>query len=259
MKKYVFEAILCVSVTIISSGCTDEWSFTSRASAAPLYVPGKIIGYVGLHDEHGGGILDTGVSVTLSNTGPVKVITTDIHGRFQFDSIAPGTYDITYEKTGYGTYKTFGMVMPGGSTPVSAGKINLVKLATTVVDSLAVDTSAPDHIMFSAYLHASPSDSAGAGTARFFVSMDDPNVSSSEYIFSDSDYGTVSYNSGRRIVQYCLPLTQVNGYVIKNLPLYAVAYGAPADNSAYFDIGTGNTVWPALSLAKSNVVSFQVH
>ena len=260
MKKHFFEITLLISITIISSGCTDGWSFTSRASAAPVFVPGKIIGYVGLHDERGGGILDTGVSVTLSNANPVKVITTDIHGRFQFDSIAPGTYDITYEKDGYGTYKAFGLVLPGGSTPVSAGKINLVKLATTVVDSLTVDTSSLDHIMFTAYIRPSLGDSGSAGNAaRFFVSMDDPNVSSSTYVFSDSDYGSVSYNSDKHMVQYCLPLSQVNGYVIKNLPLYAVAYGAPADNSAYFDIGTGNTIWPALNIAKSNVVSFQVH
>jgi hypothetical protein len=260
MKKYVFEMTLFLSIAALGSGCTDGWSFTSKAPITPVSAPGRIVGYVGLRDERGGGILDTGVSVTLSNSEPVKVMTTDIHGRFQFDSITPGTYDIVYEKTGYGTYKIFGLVLPGGNTPVSAGKINLVKLATTIVDSLAVDTTSPDHIMFSAYIHPPSDDLASAGNAaRFFVSMDDPNVSSSSYVFSDSDYGNVSYNADKHIVQYCLPLSQVNGYVIKNLPLYAVAYGAPSDNSAYFDIGTGNTIWPALNIAKSNVVTFQVH
>ncbi|MBS1566325.1 MAG: carboxypeptidase regulatory-like domain-containing protein [Bacteroidetes bacterium] len=261
MKKHVIELCLLAAVVCTGSGCTDEWSFTSKASAASLPVPGKIIGYVGLRDERGGGILDTGVTVTLSNNAPVKTMTTDIHGRFQFDSIAPGSYDITYEKAGYGTFKTFGLVLPGGNTPVSAGKINLVKVTSTVVDSLAIDTTASDHITLSAYIHPSLDDSTGGSisTARFFVGMDDPNVSCSSYIFSDSDYGNVSWDGGKRIVQYCLPLSQVNGYVIKNLPLYAVAYGAPSDNSAYFDIGTGNTVWPALSIAKSNVVTFQVH
>ena len=257
MKKHFLQTTLFSFIIIISAGCTDQWSFASKADI-PVAVPGRIVGYVGLRDERGGGILDTGVTVTLSMTDPVKSVTTDLHGRFQFDSIHPGTYDITYEKPGYGTYKSFGIVLPGGNTPVTTGKINLVKLATTIVDSLTVDTTSLDHLTFSAYIHPSLGDSAG-NAARFFVSMDDPNVSSSSYVFSDSDYGNVSYNSDKHLVQYCLPLSQVNGYVIKNLPLYAVAYGAPSDNSAYFDISTGNTVWPALNIAKSNVVSFQVH
>ncbi len=213
---------------------------------------------MGLHDERGGGILDTGVTVTLSNATPAKTVTTDFHGRFEIDSIAPGTYDLTYEKPGYGTYKTFGFVLPGGNTAVSAGKINLVKLATAVVDSLAVDTSSADHILFSAFLHPSSGDSSGR-SVRFFIGMDDPNVSMSGYSFTDIDYGSITYNSSSNTVQYCLPVKQVSGYVVKNLPLYAVAYGAPDDNPGYFDISSGNTVWPALNSVKSNVVTFQVH
>ena len=248
---------MLVSASVVITGCNDAWSFTSKATVPPAAPPGKIIGYVGLHDEHGGGILDTGVTVTLGSTDPVKTVSTDMHGRFQFDSIAPGSYDITYEKPGYGTYKTYGFVLAGGNTPASPGKINLVKVASAIVDSLTVDTSSLDHIIFSAWIHPTAGDSA-CNAARFFIGMDDPNVSYSNYAFADSDYGTVSYNPANHTVQYCLPLSQVNGYVIKSLPLYAVAYGAPADNSAYFDITAGITVWPALNTAKSNTVTFQV-
>jgi hypothetical protein len=247
---------LCIAV-ICGAGCSDNWSFTSKA-VIPAVVPGKIVGYVGLRDERGGGILDTGVTVTLSNANPVKSVSADIRGRFQLDSIPPGAYDLTYEKPGYGTYKAFGFVLPGGATAVSAGKINLVKVASAVVDSLTVDTSAADHILFTAFIRPSLGDSA-VNAARFFVGMDDPNVSSTNYAFGDADYGTTSYNAVNHTIQYCLPVSQVSGYVVKNLPLYAVAYGAPEGESAYFDITAGVNVWPALSLVKSNVVSFQVH
>jgi len=258
MKNYTFSVFLLSCIIIAATGCSDEWSFASKTPSSSVNPPAKLVGYVGLHDEHGGGILDTGVTITLSNANPVKAVTTDFHGRFEIDSITPGTYDLTYEKTGYGTYKAFGFVLPGGNTAVSAGKINLVKLATAVVDSLAVDTSSSDHILFSAFLHPSSGDSSGK-SVRFFVGMDDPNVSMSGYSFTDTDYGTITYNSSRNMVQYCLPVKQVSNYVVKNLPLYAVAYGAPDDNPGYFDITSGNTVWPALNNTKSNVVTFQVH
>ena len=255
-KNLCFFLVLCIVVTC-GAGCSDEWSFTSKA-VVPTVIPGKIIGYVALRDERGGGILDTGVTVTLSSANPVRTVSTDIRGRFQLDSVPPGTYDITYEKQGYGTYKAFGFVLPGGATALSAGKITMVKVASAVVDSLTVDTSAADHITFSAFLRPSLGDSA-VNAARFFVSMDDPNVSSTSYAFADADYGTTTYNAGNHSIQYCLPVSQVSGYVIKNLPLYAVAYGAPSNEPAYFDITAGVNVWPALSLVKSNVVTFQVH
>lgn len=77
---------------------------------------GSIVGFVKLYANDPNGLNDfSGVTAKLEATNISS--TTDPNGKFIFNGVKPGTYDITLTKDGYGTVKHFSYSYSGGPAP----------------------------------------------------------------------------------------------------------------------------------------------
>jgi hypothetical protein len=77
---------------------------------------GVVIGFVKLYSDNDPDLSDfSGVLATLENTNISS--TTDATGKFTFEGVSPGTYDITLTKPGFGTVKYFSFSYSGGPAP----------------------------------------------------------------------------------------------------------------------------------------------
>ena len=95
-------AFIClISLNMITACGSDD-------DPVPQPSKGTITGTIDAYDDKNNAIADrSGFTVALGSTG--KTATTDASGRFTFADVAYDSYDLTASKTGFGTFKTFGV------------------------------------------------------------------------------------------------------------------------------------------------------
>jgi hypothetical protein len=122
-------------------------------AAATFVAPGGVLGQTGdgslrgyVKDEQGGVL----PGVTVAATGPELiapvVAVTDSAGYYRLNNLPPGTFTITAELTGFGTYRREGIVMRAGSTFTADIELKVGSLSETVTvtgESPMVETSKP--------------------------------------------------------------------------------------------------------------------
>lgn len=97
---------------------------------------GNAIGYINLIDDFGNEIFDkSGVKVSIN--GSSHSIVTDITGRFDFNNLSAGTYDLWFEKEGFGTYKLISWQFVGGALPALIN-IDLFQIPTYEIENLNI-------------------------------------------------------------------------------------------------------------------------
>lgn len=102
---------------------------------------GSIVGNAVLYNEFSFKEADqSGIIVTLISGSFQQSDTTDESGNYQFHGIKTNTYDMTFQKGGYGTMKIFGLThIAGGNVPTKVKNIYLLQTPQkTAVDSLAL-------------------------------------------------------------------------------------------------------------------------
>lgn len=145
MKKNIINWVLLL--TLIS--CTKEQGVPGVAgSQGPAGANGKgsstdtasITGNTTLYSEFNQKTDPSGVIVTLAAGSQQHTDTTDANGNFVFPGIPTGTYDLTFQKPGYGTMKLFGLShFGGGAFPTRTGTIDLLQMpAKTAPKTLSV-------------------------------------------------------------------------------------------------------------------------
>ncbi len=97
---------------VLSVGCSKE----------DEYIPGlegNMVGYVYTYDEYGNPFEDhSEVRITaLGHAGRYSVYS-DPEGRFELVYLPAGTYELSFEKEGFGTMKQFGVQHLGGKPTV---------------------------------------------------------------------------------------------------------------------------------------------
>ncbi len=90
--------------------------------SAPEYLPGlegRMVGYLYSFDEFGTLLEDhSGFRVTaLGHAGTLQAIS-DANGRFEFVDLPTGTYELHFEKQGFGSLKQFGVQHLGGKATI---------------------------------------------------------------------------------------------------------------------------------------------
>lgn len=148
MKKLLSALIL---LSIVCYSCRKEVSIEGLAGALGnpgenglLKDTGSITGSLGVYDEFSWPETDfAGVAVTLSSGSFQKKGTTDAAGHYAFSGIPTGTYNLSYEKAGFGTMKVFGLSHTGGGLlPTPVQEVNILQLpARTAIDSISAVNS----------------------------------------------------------------------------------------------------------------------
>ena len=98
---------------------------------------GNIVGFVELVDENGNMYKEKeGVNVSIEY--PSESTITNEYGRFEFWEILAGTYNLNFNKEGFGTYKKFGYQFIGGNVPALLYTTYLYELPNIEIQSLNV-------------------------------------------------------------------------------------------------------------------------
>jgi hypothetical protein len=108
-----FKPLIVFSILIITlfSACSEKDEF------AP-YLKGDIIGYAFCYDEYSNDLEDySGIKVVTDPDRKYSAVT-DKNGRYVLKNVLNGTYDLSFEKEGFGTMKMFGIQHLGGKPTI---------------------------------------------------------------------------------------------------------------------------------------------
>ena len=213
---------------------------------------GRIYGNMVLVDEFG---------VTLSDHSGIRVTTqnnfydlSDLTGNYQVNNLAAGSYDLKYEKAGYGTLKKFDIeVVPAanGGTTIIEDVDSLAPVSSTVVSALTAQLNPVDST-FTFTCNVSPLPGTNYPRAFRLFFGNDANVSVASYEFTPvkkwvTTTATATITGFERADFYN------NGFNSGDT-IYAVAYGETIVSSTYLDPVSNTTVYPNLNeSAPSNV------
>lgn len=121
MKNLLF---LAVFLQIMAS-CKNQEDLTPA---------GRIVGFIYSTDEFGHFDTDlTGVKISLQDKGVISTTISDYNGKYEFENVRQGTYNLIFTKTGYGISKVLSLSHIGGNNPTDADFNYLSKVSTTEV------------------------------------------------------------------------------------------------------------------------------
>lgn len=245
MQTFSTFAWIALSAALFLNGCKGKAGDPGPAGAVGANGPqgpigqnltGNMLGYVITFDEAGNSTARDGVTVSLIGSSPLMSAISDPSGRFQIPSVGAGTYNLLYERPGYGTLRHFGVAHVGGTQATYLGQTQMVETVKSTIASLSVS---PTPGTTSTYTVLMSNVSVAGGRVSVYIG-NSPNVSSSGYLVK----------LGPSSIQR--PATVVNGLIyngqltLLGLPrgstAYAIAATEPAYISSYFDVNTGQTV-----------------
>jgi len=251
---YFFSWILLSSLIL---SCKKE----TKTPAEPE--TGAISGTIRLYDDKTNQVTNSsGVTVTVIGQ-PGKTTTTDNDGRFRLEGLTFDNYDLSFAKTGYGTYKIFGIDhrkqpnTPSGtvSTTQLSNVINLGAVSSSSVSSLtALDYTYNEGpgIEFSYSLNPEPSASS-RGYIRTFLSK--------TYTISSTNYQAYS------LTKSVLNNSTKGGFSNEELfafgfnkgdSVYVKVYGDSFYSNDYTEPSTGKRVFPNLNSVSPSAVNFVI-
>jgi hypothetical protein len=139
MKSNLLPLIMILASFVIP-GCTDTITQPD--------LEGSLVGYVYTFDEFAN-LLDDHSEVQVTAVGSDHFSTrTDKNGRFEFKNLPAGTYELNFEKPGFGTLKQFGIQHLGGQPTTLGLNFNgstnssaffIYQMPTTEILSLSVE------------------------------------------------------------------------------------------------------------------------
>lgn len=132
----ILKLLIIANILVFLLGC-DKYENN-------IFYMGNIVGFVNLKDETGNEVDDkSGVIVSIE--GLNISANTNEDGRFEFSNVPAGTYNINYNKIGYGSYKRFGFQFIGGNIPALLYETTLYEQPKTEIKSL--DVSFNDNVI----------------------------------------------------------------------------------------------------------------
>jgi len=277
MKKNIISWALLL--TFIS--CTKEQGVPGVArSQGPAGANGKgsamdtasIIGSTIAYSEFNQKTDPSGIIVTLVSGTQQHKDTTDANGNFLFPGIPTGTYDLTFQKTGYGTMKLFGLSHFGGGTSFTrAETVDLLQIPEkTAPKTLSLVSNNFNFATFNLQLDTSSLTYVEL-EADIMVCIAKGRVATPyDYDFIVNPYAFPDGSGGYSPTFNKFDQT-TTAHIVTGDTLYAVAYTfnrymgtATSTSQSWSDLGlasyymdpqTGKYVYPNLS-KPSNVVKF---
>jgi hypothetical protein len=216
----------------------------------------NIIGSVVLYTEGAGNgpvaVDKSGMTVRIEGGTSAMSTTTDMNGEYILSDVPFGTYNVIFEKSGFGTYKEINVEhINTGSSTVITKSATLSELSTTTVTDitatinlgsvvLMIDTDPPGFSSNIRYIRYFLSASSGVSNEDYsyvsegFTSQTNPK----EVTISQSDLLQANFSSGDTV--------------------FVKAYGDSHYSNEYEDPSTNLTVFPNLNPASAAAVSFIV-
>jgi hypothetical protein len=251
-------SLYLVAITsIMIAGCSKSKDTT------PVVETGTISGTVKLYDDKTNALTNaSGVTVSIiGNDGKVAVTASD--GKFSIEGLPFDNYDLSFSKTGYGTYKIFGLThqkqsnTPSGavSTTQIARLINLGAVSTSSVSALnAIDATfnGVPGIEYSYSISPAPTNS-NRGYTRAFLSKA-RNISPANYIAFSETKSVISNNA-------------IGGFTAEDLyglgfnsgdSVYVRIYGESFYSNDYTEPSSGKRVFPNLNAVSAESIGFKV-
>jgi hypothetical protein len=240
--KSKFLLVPFVAILFSCNGGDDE------VTNPPIPTQADIAGKVKLYDEGDTQIDNSNMTVKLE--GSSKSATTDEAGDFVLTQVAFGTYNLVYEKEGYGTFKKFGVEHKDGKTFIpetaSLGEVSTTKV--TVLEA-AVEGG---NVLVS--VTTDPAGSLGNKRfVRYFLSTD-PGVSDEKYTYYS---GVILFENNPVRLVLTPDFLEGEGFA-SGQTVYVKAYGDSVFANEYLDPDLNRWVFPNLNMNAADAVSFVV-
>jgi len=228
----IFKIIIISNILLFLLGCDKK--------KENIFLEGNIVGFVNLVDETGNEVEDkSGVNISIE--GLTSSAKTNEDGRFELSNVPAGTYNIIYNKTGYGSYKRFSFQFFGGNIPAMLYETTLYEQPKIEIKSL--DISFNDNVVNISGKITETSQY----TVQAFVN-DSCNVSNLNY-----DYASYRYSF------CCIPTTQFSQSIyLSETPysfgdkVYLVIYFInPNEEYGYYDYEKEKYVYTSYKKASS--------
>ncbi len=216
-------------------------------------VTGKISGELRLTDEFGFEEPDHSyMMITANNTNGTHSLA---DGKFQINGLLAGTYNLVFQKAGYGTFKKFNIILPAGASGIQLNGIEyLGKISTTAISALAINFNSNDSTYSIGCTLAPVPTVANPRAFRLFFGKNN-TINHQNYFFTPANTWVATTASGL-ITGFPREQFYTNGFAAGET-VYVIAYGESLTTNTYTDPATGKKVFPNVNtIVPSNVVSF---
>ncbi|AMQ56925.1 carboxypeptidase-like regulatory domain-containing protein [Algoriphagus sanaruensis] len=204
-----------------------------------LPTSGAITGSVLLFGEGSASLPPAGMKVSIENSSPPIEATTDNAGKFTLENVPFGTYTLSYEKEGFGTYKKPEIVHEAVISPISITP-SLGQLSSTQVIEVRMEKSGSSLIT---YVTTNPAASINSRRyIRYFFGTT-PNVSASNYTAYSETYVVQDTPYYRTFAPSQLSQLGLN----PTGTIYMRVYGDSFFSNDYLDPVTKKRVFPNLN------------
>lgn len=248
MKKITLlvVALITISLLVIQSCKKDAGSIGPQGPAGPV-LTGNLFGFVDLLDQYGNKLITHNDSILVSLDGTGKTCMTDANGKYRFDSLNTGIYNLTFSKPGYGNMRLLTQQFTGGGDVDRDTKMSIIPSFSVSTITATVDTA---NVTLTGTL--SIADTRLRTSALFLGSTSAVSNDPANYLIT---YSKQTTNANLNTFTLKIPLSelQTQGFG-SGSTLYFAAYGASASfttSSAYEDFVTGRAYLNGLSTTAS--------
>jgi hypothetical protein len=179
MKTFLKNSCIVIPIflTLLSSLSCEEEKVENEV------LSGELIGFVQLWNSRFKREYDnSGVEVVLEGSDSLMVTTTNESGKYSFENLKGGLYNLVFNKNGYIENKIIGYQFVGGNKPASPGEINVNTIPEFHINHLSIeDISTSSRVLFLARIELSGIMPEEFMAYRYFVG-NMPDVSSNHYI-----------------------------------------------------------------------------
>jgi len=219
----------------------------------PPVTSSSISGKVALFDQSQTVVDNSNMTVTVEGSSPTLSAQTDASGNFTITDVPFGTYNLTFNKADYGTYKYFDITLTesGGASNITE-TINLGQISnTSFINKFSIRVVGENLEIIGAIDPEGTIENSKY--VRMFYSTDE-NVSSTNYSSYSESYAVTSVNFELTITKEEL----IDEGFASGTTVYLKIYGDSYWNNSYEDPLSGKMVFPNLSANSPDIVSFIV-
>ena len=238
MRKTQLIPVAAICITSLLASCSKEGPSGATGPAGPSF-SGGISGHVSLYDQYGRRVL-TGLNTVQLSLNGASAVNPDATGYYSY-AATTGDYNISAIASGYGSTKTnnFQYLADTLNRDIKLSAIpNFVPSSLTVTPTAGAVAGDSLVLMFTA-------DTRARSCIVFLNSSATVTSSPANYLLAYTK--AVPANATR--VAIVVPAQDLyDAGFVSGSAVYFAAYGAPVgDVSAYEDIGTGRTMYTAVS------------